>query len=297
MMPRRTTSPTGAQYTPSSLSFGPLYEGCVIVLAILLVALTVCRWQSDLFRAQAQLTITRKNIDSFWPTPNRCEEIFGRAVCAMLIDKEADKPYSQSVTDTGKQLRERGIAVVMGDDSTPLFLNFSIFCTAAHPDRAVETVNQLAGQLIRGDSIDGGEGFAPAQTRWHMVHAKTAARQSAPLSAGMLGGCLLLSMLSSCPLLIMKQNSLALRNRNECESLLGVPVLAEFAAPAGTLLPIKPRRVFQRISVVGEWILITLLLAALAAALLDTHFARQFLGQPVTALADGIRLLSALTWS
>ena len=296
-MPRRTMSPSGARYTPSLPSLGSLYEGCVVVLAILLVTLTVCRWQSDLFRAQAQLTITRKSMDSFWPTPNRCEEIFGRAVCAMLTDKESDQTYSHSATDAVKQLKERGISVVMGDDSTPLFLNFSIFCTASHHDLAVQTVNQLGGQLIQGDSIDGGDGFAPAQTRWHMVPAKTAARQSAPLSAGVLSGCLLLSMLSSCPLLIMKHSSRALRNRDETESLLGVPVLAEFAAPEGTLLPVKPRRIFQRILIVGEWILITMLLTALAAALLDTHFARQFLGQPVTALADGIRQLSALTWS
>ena len=293
----RTTSPSGARTTPSHLSLGSLYEGCVIVLAILLVALTVCRWQSDLFRAQAQLTITRKSIDLFWPTPSRCEEIFGRAVCAMLTGAGNTAPVAESAIAAGKQLDDQGIAVVMGDDSTPLFLNFSIHCTASRPDLAVQTVNQLGGQLMQGDSIDRSDEFVPAQTRWHMVPAKTASRQSAPLSSGMLGGCLLVSLLASGPLLILKRNSRVLRNRDEAESLLGTPVLAQFAAPAGGVLPVKPRRVFQQISIAGEWILITMLLAALAAALLDTHFARQFLGQPVTALADGIRQLSALTRS
>ena len=299
MMPRNSLPP-GARRTPPHLSLGPLYEGCVIALAILLVALTICRWQSDLFRARAQLTITRKSIDSQWPPQKTCERIFNRAVGAMIANKQATEPLTETslVSDQlAADQGDRSIEVLMDDDSTPLFLNFSIFCTAEQPNVAIHTVNKLAGQLMRGDAIDSTEAFVPARIRWHMVPAKNATRHSAPLALGMLGACLLVSLSVSAPLLIWRHRSAVIRDRNDAESLLCVSVLAQLATPISYGLGGKPKAVFRFISSTGEWILITMLLAALAAALLDTQFAHQLLGQPVTALADGIRQLSELTWS
>ena len=88
-----------------------------------------------------------------------------------------------------------------------------------------------------------------------------------------------------------------IQNKGEIETLLQTSVLAHIAPSADHTACRKPQILFRRIYTVGEWVLIAILLAAVATALLDKQFARQFIGQPVTALADGIRQLSEITRS
>ena len=139
--------------------------------------------------------------------------------------------------------------------------------------------------------------IALTNTNWHMVPAKIASRQSAPLALSTVFACLFVTLLLTVPILIWKQRTGAVLTSRETESLLKTPVLAHVAASPGHSPRSKTQIVFHRFYNAGEWILITMLLAAFVTALLDKQFARQFIGQPVTALADGLRQLSEITWS
>ncbi len=277
----------------------PVYGGIVIGLVIFLVTLTVCRWQADAFGAEAQMTLTRKNIDSVWPSTELWEEIMTRAVCAQLSSEKihGEENPKQTVFTQTKSLNDHRISLRIDTDSTPLFLNFSLLCVEKRPKLAVRSVNQLGSQLMQSELATNPPDISLADTNWHMVPAKIASRESPPLSLGVLAVCLLVTLLLTATILIWNHRMGTIQNKGEIETLLQTSVLAHIAPSADHTACRKPQILFRRIYTVGEWVLIAILLAAVATALLDKQFARQFIGQPVTALADGIRQLSEITRS
>ena len=277
----------------------PFYGGIVIGLAIFLVTLTVCRWQGDAFVAEAQMTLSRKSIDSVWPSTELWEEILTAAVCTQLSAEKihGEENPKQIVSTQTKSLNDHRISLRIDADSTPLFLNFSLLCVEKRPKLAVRSVNQLGSQLMQSELATNPPDISLADTNWHMVPAKIASRESPPLSLGVLAVCLLVTLLLTATILIWNHRMGTIQNKGEIETLLQTSVLAHIAPSADHPDCRKPRIFFRHLYTVGEGILIAILLAAVATALLDKQFARQFIGQPVTALADGIRQLSEITRS
>jgi hypothetical protein len=275
------------------------YGGIVIGLAIFLVTLTVCRWQGDAFVAEAQMTLSRKSIDSVWPSTELWEEIMTRAVCTQLSSEKihGEETPRQTIRMQAKSLNDHRISFRIDADSTPLFLNFSLLCVETRPELAIRSVNQLGNLLTQSELAINTAGISLADTNWHMVPAKIASRQSAPLSVGVIAVCLLVALLLTAPILTWHHRMSAIRNKSEIEAILQTPVLAHIAPSVDHPDCRKPHIFFRHLYTVGEWVLIAILLAAVATALLDKQFARQFIGQPVTALADGIRQLSEITRS
>ena len=297
-MPRKISQFGGwCHSAPTSLR--RIYEGFVIGLAIFLVALSVCRWGSDAFTAEAQLTLTRKSIDSLWPSDELCETILTDSICTILTrDASPAKAFPSETADArSKVLGAHRVAVQMGADSTPLFLNFTLRCVESRAELAIQSVNQLGTQLMQSKLIHHNDRIALTNTNWHMVPAKIASRQSAPLAPRTVFACLFVMLLLTVPILIWKQRTGAVLTSRETESLLKTPVLADIGDSPDHSPQNKIQIVFHRLFSAGEWILITMLLVAFVTALLDKQFARQFIGQPVTALADGLRQLSEITWS
>ena len=297
-MPRKISQFGGwCHSAPTSLR--RIYEGFVIGLAIFLVTLSVCRWGSDAFTAEAQLTLTRKSIDSLWPSDELCETILTDSICTILTrDASPAKAFPAETADArSKVLGAHRVAVQMGADSTPLFLNFTLRCVESRAELAIQSVNQLGTQLMQSTLINHDDRIALTNTNWHMVPAKIASRQSAPLAPSTVFACLFVTLLLTVPILIWKQRTGAVLTSRETESLLKTPVLADIGDSPDHSPRNKIQIVFHRLFSAGEWILITMLLAAFVTALLDKQFARQFIGQPVTALADGLRQLSEITWS
>jgi hypothetical protein len=248
------------------------------------------------------MTLTRKSIDSFWPSDEEWEAILTDSICA--IPTRDASPATALPAESPKAGEARSkvrsahrVAVQMGADSTPLFLNFTLRCVDSRAELAVRTVNQLGTQLMESKLINQDDRIALIDTNWHMVPARTASRQSAPLALRIVWVCLFVTLLLTVPILIWKHRTGALLSSRETESLLKTPVLAHVVASTGHAHRNKTQIFFHRLYNAGEWILITMLLAAFVTALLDKQFARQFMGQPVTALADGLRQLSEITWS
>ena len=316
----RTISQFCAWCNSAPSPLGPIYKGTVIGLAIFLAGLTVCRWQSDTYTAEAQMQITRKSIDSAWPSPERWETILTETLCTLctLCTERSDNPLKNNLANDmasdptlpavtlapteinaaqNKALDDHRVRLQIGADSNPLFLKFFVQCTEHRPETAIDSVNQLAKLLTQSKWPAFTDEVSSAETNWHIVPAKMAVRHSAPLSAGTSLGCLCVSLVLTTPILLWKVRARPVVNKHEVESLLQTRVLAQLAPSPGPVVLAKSQIVFHRVASIGEWTLITMLLAAVAASLFDTEFANQFIGQPVTALADGIRQLSEITRS
>ncbi len=323
----RTISQFCAWCNSAPSPLGPIYKGTVIGFAIFLACLTVCRWQSDTYTAEAQIQITRKSIDSAWPSPERWETILTETLCTLCTER-SDNPLKNNLPNNmvsdpalpavtlaptatteinaaiaaisapqNKALDDHRVRLQIGADSNPLFLNFFVQCTEHRPETAIDSVNQLAKLLTQSKWPAFTDEVSSAETNWHIVPAKMAVRHSAPLSASTSLGCLCVSLVLTTPILLWKVRARAVVNKHEVESLLQTRVLAQLAPSPGPVVLAKSQIVFHRVASIGEWTLITMLLAAVAASLFDTEFANQFIGQPVTALADGIRQLSEITRS
>ena len=277
---------------------GPVYGAVVIGSALFLIALAACRWRSDSFTAEAQLTLTRKSLEAGWPSNDQWERIFVQSLSDQVTTERnqtvATKRLSPKWIGDDKKRSADSIVLRIDSDSTPLFLNVTLFCVDRNPEAAIHWVNRFGNQLIASDFS--AKGVSLPETQWHMSPAKKAIRKTAPLSLGTLLGCLALATVLCISILLWNYLRGALQTRHAVERILKTRVLGHL--PSSDLIPHGQTRNFiYRTCAISEWTLIVMLLAALAASLMDKHFAHQFVSQPVSALADSVRQLTEITWS
>lgn len=274
------------------------YLAMTIGLAVFLLAMIASRWGSDRFVAIAQLTAVKKNPEQQWPDGAHPE----RALCRSL-------PLQQAVDDLKKEgipgaktldaetLRNQ-IQLQIEPDSTPLFINFSLSCTNQNPHIATALVNRLGNQLIDKQSQrnkDIGHN-TPSAISWHMVPASTTTRQYIPLSFPALMFSVTIGLAATIGAVFARSRSGTISTRKMAESLFSAPVVGTVPAPRVSEFTLQPPRfsLLQMTFSMSEWILCAILLIALLVSALDTTFAHHFFGQPLSALADGVRHLTEI---
>ena len=272
---------------------GTVYGSAVVGAAIFLVALTLCRWRSDAFVAEAHLTLSKQNLDIDWPSDQSWEQILSET---LAVETTAEKTLRRSDVPAHPIFSQKPTALQIETDSTPLFLNLSLRCVETRPELAIQRTNQLGNRLMQSAFVLKAAGIAPTDATWHMSPAKKADRQTAPLSMQSLSLCLLLSVLLTIAALVLYFRTALIPNKKVLEKILQTRVVAHVPSP-GYTSPAKVKNFFHRLCAMGEWALVAMLLAAIAVAITDKHFARQLFGQPVTALADGFRQLTEITRS
>ncbi len=259
-----------------------LYRSIVIGSTIFLIAVAACRWGSDSFTAETQLTLTRKKIQSAWPSSEAWQQILGRAL-------------SWQLTATGKGRGLEAVSLRVDADSTPLFLNVTLRYVDRDRQTAIAGANHWGNRLMEYDFAIAD--FSQSDATWHMLPARKAVREIAPLTTATLLGCLLLAAFTlGLFSLWFHYRQGTLQTKQSIENVLKTRVLAHL--PSATDATGSERKsLFHSACFIGEWVLMGMLLAALAVSVIDKHFAHQFFHQPVSALADSLRQLTAITWS
>ena len=261
-----------------------LYRSIVIGSTIFLIAVAACRWGSDSFTAETQLTLTRKKIQSAWPSSEAWQQILGRALSRQV-----------TATGQGRGLETVSVSVRVDPDSTPLFLNVTLRCVDRDRQTAIAGANHWGNRLMEHDFALAG--FSQSDATWHMLPARKAVREIAPLTTATLLGCLLLAAFAlGLFSLWFHYRQGTLQTKQSTENVLKTRVLAHLPS-ALDATGSERKSLFHTACFIGEWVLLGMLVAALAVSVMDKHFAHQFLHQPVSALADSLRQLTAITWS
>jgi hypothetical protein len=272
-----------------------------IGLAVFLLAMMVSRWSSDRFVAVAQLTAVKKNPEQQWPAGADPERALGRSLPLQQTVEELRKEGIPGAETLDAETLRNQIRLQIEPDSTPLFINFSLSYTNQNPHVAIALVNRLGNQLIDEQSRrdkDVGHGTLSAIS-WHMVPASTTTRQYTPLSFPALMFSATVGLATAFGAVFAGSQSGVISTRKMAESLLPAPIVGTVPAPKVSEFALQPSRfsVLQITFSMSEWILCVILLAALLASALDTTFAHHFFGQPLSALADGVRHLTEISWS